>query len=216
MHLRAEFSGLEELHAPLPPTLQTLSVSRTAIGIHGGLPDTLSLCTRLCVLDVSHAQLSALPSLPDSLRELNVAGNALESLPVPLPRALRVLSASGNKLATLNLSGCAQLRSLDVSKNRLESLDLSKCVNLRVVDAKKNKIASVKGIDRVRGLRELCLNGNALRTLPKLPPTLQVLGVSGNRLTVFPTRLPAELHTLHAANNPFKKVPDPLPKGVHL
>jgi len=97
--------------APLAATLRLLSADRNALA---ALPPALSACTRLQVLSLEHNKLTRpivdLRPLSGTLRELRLAGNAIEYLPeLSHCRALRSLS-----LVNARIVADAALSSVDV------------------------------------------------------------------------------------------------------
>ena len=189
--LKADMNKLTSLPTPLPAALQTLAVSNNPLLGPAGLPD-LSHCTELHTLVVGGNRLATLPPLPLSLKSLIVGANPLTSLSA-LPSSLRSLYVSNGKLTALDLSGCENLEEIRVLQTQLESLDFSGCVKLRVVCACGNmKLTSIANIEHLP-LRELTVASNTLVALPVLPPTLEVLDVSDNRVAERPMPLPPKL-----------------------
>lgn len=147
------------------------------------------------VLDLSDQELSE-RSLAQRLRE---AAAAWDDDECDGPRSLRL---ERNQLVGLPSSALAllglQLHTLDVSHNVLFGLGESlPCPNLRVLVAR----------------------GNHLTSLPKrMPPTLQVVNLSGNQFATLPdqlTQLP-ELRLLYMGGNRLSQLPDSVGRMLSL
>ncbi|TRY72380.1 hypothetical protein TCAL_04746 [Tigriopus californicus] len=133
----------------------------------------LSHLTKLKVLDVSGNQLTAIPdqiSALTALTTLNLANNAIESMPVLKElKSLAHVDLGGNQLKDLSFichEDLSLLATLVVAKNRLEALDpnLAKLVSLKKLDASDNPLPSVPGeLADLSRMKELLLQNNPLQ-----------------------------------------------------
>jgi uncharacterized repeat protein (TIGR01451 family) len=129
---------------------------------------------RLKILNCSETGLHSIPELPDSLEELNAAGNSLTYLS-NLPRSLKTLQISYNLITSINPGGLPDsLLILDCSNNKLTSLPL--------LPTK---------------LKSLVCSSNVITVLPSLPPTLTSLACINNQIKCLPF-LPDSLSSLIA------------------
>ncbi|EQC37229.1 TKL protein kinase [Saprolegnia diclina VS20] len=64
-------------------------------------------------------------------------------------------------------------------------LDVKAMPSLAVLNMTDNNLASVP-VDSITKVRQLLLAGNALTSMPEVPPTVQILDLSRNKLTSFP------------------------------
>lgn len=169
------------------------------------LPGLIGALSELERLDVGDNQLTELPALPESLRELYVHDNRLARLPA-LP-ALRVLDANRNQLAevpTIRDVGFVYLagnqlrappvtsgvRYLNIGDNPLSHLSAADPAieELRTEHAQITSLA----IDGLTGLRELSLRNNRLAALPAsigALARLRTLDLRGNQLDELPEAL---------------------------
>lgn len=176
------------------------------------------------VLNLSGCGLDQVPeevlALADTLEVLDLAGNALRSLPPWFDRLQRMtaLFGSGNPIGVLPpvLGGCAALgqvgfRGCGLHTVPAESLPPA----LRWLTLTDNAIEALPAAlgERPR-LTKLMLSGNRLSALPATlagAPSLALLRVAANRFEALPgwvAELPA-LAWLAAAGNPFDTAPHP-------
>jgi hypothetical protein len=156
--------------------------------------------------------------LADTLEELDLAGNALSTLPADMGRLgkLRILFCSGNRFTRLPpaLGDCASLsqigfRNTGLSEIPAESLP-PRLRWLTVTDNALQTLPDALG-DRP-ALQKLMLSGNRLDNLPETladAPNLELLRLSANRFEALPgwlTRLP-RLAWLAWAGNPLDTDP---------
>lgn len=196
-------AGLQLTSLPkhLPPTVETLDVSRNQLTrLPENLPPTLK------VLDASLNQLTSLPQeLPHSLEQLIAGGNALHQLP-ELPTSLVHLSVPDNTLRALPQLP-ASLVDLDASDNHLIALpELPQ--GLRTLRVKVNSLPELPNLPD--SLTELLAYRNELKSLQDpLPLGLTTLAISSNQLTSLPSNLSElrSLRFLHAASNQLDSVP---------
>ena len=133
--------------------------------------------------------------LADTLKVLNLSGNALSALPDDLHRLhrLRVLFCSDNQFTAVPAG-------------------LGKCPQLSMVGFKANQIRTLPAAALPPALRWLILTDNQLETLPPEIgncKNLQKLMLSGNRLRALPAALAActELELLRIAANQLPELP---------
>ncbi len=182
-------------------------------GLQGTIPD-LSGLTGLTLLRILGSETRKLtggfPTLPASLRQLDLAGNALSgtipdltgytsltllelernaftgSVPA-LPASIRTVNIADNALsgAIPGLGGLTSLRTLDLGRNGLTggmpALPAS-LVELRLLD---NELSgTIPALSGLTGLQELDLGRNGFSgALPALPATIQRLRIPDNRLS---------------------------------
>jgi Leucine-rich repeat (LRR) protein len=150
-------------------------------------------------LDLSHAQLTALPeslSQLTQLRALNLSSNQLTALPKRLLKLtqLQDLNISTNQLTALPywLDTLMQLRSLNVSRNQLITLPgwLGQLKQLQVLNLHGNELTELPyWLGNLRELRSFDVSSNQLITLPESLAQfrqLEYLEVWGNLLRVLP------------------------------
>jgi uncharacterized repeat protein (TIGR01451 family) len=125
--------------------------------------------------------LSSLPTLPNSLIELDCSNNILESLP-QLPSSLQYLKCTDNLLSSLP--------SLPTSLLKLQC-DFNQITNLPELPS---------------SLVFLSCSSNSLTSLPILPISLQTIGCNSNFLTVLP-ELPLNIDTLYCSDNLITSLP---------
>ena len=166
------------------------------------LPDLNEV--RISDLDLSHSNVTTLPTLPSSLHALNVSGSKITTLPA-LPSTLQTLNISGSEIATLPALP-STLQTLNASGSRITTLP---ALPTR--------------------LKELNISGSSITTLPELPSSLHALNVSGygmetgllrgsrSIITTLPA-LPSTLQTLNACwfqDNDPACAADPSEGAVH-
>ena len=170
-----------------------------------GLPEAIGELPELQRLDVGANQLTRLPALPASLRELYVHDNQLTRLPA-LP-ALTVLDANRNRLdhvaaitgvAFVYLAGnlltapptTSGVRYLNVGDNPLGRLAIADAA-IEELRAEQAELTSLE-LDALAALRELSLRGNQLASLPPsigALTRLRALDLRGNQLDDLPDTL---------------------------
>ncbi len=112
-------------------------------------------------LDARGYNLTSLPALPATLRQLEASKNALSSLP-PLPATLVDLRVNNNDLRSLPALP-PSLMSLHVSENGLTRVPDDLPATLRRLDLRKNRLTSVPdGLLSLREYARVYLEGNAI------------------------------------------------------
>jgi len=170
---------------------------------HG--PGTATLMERIAlggpILQITQLNLTSLPDLPPTLRELHCSDNRLTVLPV-LPPTLRRLICGGNLLTVLPELP-PTLETLTCAVNKLTVLPAlpPTLVDLRCYE---NELTVLPELPPT--LQSLYCGENKLTVLPALPPTLKDLNCRLNNLTVLP-ELPPTLETLTCASNKLTVLP---------
>jgi hypothetical protein len=152
--------------------------------------------------------------LADTLEVLDLAGNALSTLPKDMGRftKLRVLFCSGNRFEQLppSLGDCRSLSQIGFRKTGLREIPgESLAASLRWLTVTDNELKTLPDALGARpGLQKLMLSGNALEVLPDAlagAGNLELLRLSANRFSFLPgwiTELP-RLAWLAWAGNPL-------------
>ena len=175
------------------------------------LPDLNEV--RISDLDLSHSNVTTLPTLPSSLHALNVSGSKITTLPA-LPSTLQTLNISGSEIATLpalpstlqtlNASG-SRITTLPALPTRLKELNISGCRITTLPELPSSLHAlNVSGYGMETGL--LRGSRSKITTLPALPSTLQTLNASGSRITTLPA-LPTRLKELYIQGSNITTLP---------
>ena len=152
--------------------------------------------------------------LADTLEILDLAGNALSSLPDDLPRLkkLRIIFCSDNQFTELPevLGQCEQLSMVGFKANRIRTVPgRSLSPALRWLILTDNEVEALPPeISNCSQLQKLMLAGNRLQTLPAeltACSRLELIRLAANRLTALPAGLFAlpRLSWLAYAGNPF-------------
>lgn len=124
-----------------------------------------------------------------------------------------------------SISRLTHLSSLVLRSNRLKEIpeEIGVLENLKVLDLSYNEIESLpQTCNQLKRLSSLNLSNNKINKLPDLSglSCLQMIDLSYNALSDFPTALPAEdsrLQTLLLNNNNIKRVPDSVKENAkHL
>ncbi|WP_413731363.1 hypothetical protein [Sodalis sp. RH20] len=164
---------------------------------------TLQFCLRdnLKELDLRGLGLRSLPTaLPPQVVKLKLSHNELRHFQgVPLPN-LTHLDISHNRFSLLPRVQADKLETLIVHHNQLQKLPATQAPNLSELDVSYNEINMVNLISHGK-LMSLKLNNNELTTLPDISQLkLKSLYLDHNFLTELP-RLPETLTIFSAANN---------------
>ncbi|KAF4083035.1 hypothetical protein AMELA_G00135350 [Ameiurus melas] len=169
----------------------------------------LDVSSRITVLDVSHNNLSSLPSVVPwgliNLHTLNLSHNKLKELHTP---------QSSQEII------CIRLREVNLCENELESLPvgLLHLSQIQRLFAAKNKLGVLFSIPNgtnwigLRRLQELDVSDNHLIDLPfrvlHCFKSLNSLNISKNRLSLFPDPWACPLKICKAASNQIQSLPD--------
>jgi hypothetical protein len=103
----------------------------------GNITGIRNIPKELETLNIEEQTISALPSIPNTLIELNVSKNNLGYLDLKDATHLKILRCKNNKLTVLeNLP--RSLEELNIENNQLKQLDLNKMTNLKRLDISDN------------------------------------------------------------------------------
>uniref|UniRef100_A0A7N5ZR94 PH domain leucine-rich repeat-containing protein phosphatase 2 n=1 Tax=Anabas testudineus TaxID=64144 RepID=A0A7N5ZR94_ANATE len=210
---------------PVPNQLTHMELSQNLLEY---LPDWVCDCRKIEMLDVTHNQLSELPSRllnSLSLRKLLAGNNRLQRVPDLLDHVpLEALDLQHNKLAKLPESlfyKALNLKYLNVSANSLESIppssqseeSLSTLQELYLTGNNLNENCGALLVGH-QNLRVLHIAYNQLLSFPasKLSKLelLEELNLSGNKLKTIPSTVSSckRLHTLIAHSNHITVFPE--------
>jgi Leucine-rich repeat (LRR) protein len=142
--------------------------------------------------DLAYLELSDIPPLPGDVHTLDVSGNPIRDWS-GLPSALKVLNAS------------------KTGRNRVPN---RLPVDLIALDVSFNSLRTLSAALMPRGLRRLKAEANRLTEISRLPDTVQRLLLSGNDISVLPTKLPRDLKLLDLSNNGIETFPVNLPTDL--
>ncbi|KAF1326325.1 Patatin-like phospholipase, partial [Globisporangium splendens] len=165
-----------------------------------GIPDELANLAESMLGLCLHRNLLTLESLPEeigllvNLKELDIPGNKLETLPSSFSnlRKIEILHAEENQLIKLpkGLGNLESLRKVYLQNNKLTKLhaSLGRCAKIEVLNVEDNCLAKVaKRIGDLPKLKHLLLANNQITELPFNPlekaPRLWRLTLSGNQLS---------------------------------
>jgi len=185
--------------------LNTLPDSITEISIHHYLdknaqfPD-LSRFYNLRVLQFQYNNFTTLPSLPATLRRIEILYNpGLVSIP-ELPPNIQTLSILCNKKLTHIGAFPPTLTELYCSENDALAQLPALPQTLTHMFCSRNCLTDIPALPTC--LTVLHCNENRLRVLPKLPSTLRELCCALNLIEMLPL-LPDSLTELYCSNNPL-------------
>lgn len=187
----------------LPDSLTTLVSYESLLT---ALPPTLPSTLRY--LNVGDNSLTNLPALPDSLVFFSCETNQLNSLP-SLPSTLTYISCYGNTISSMPQLP-ASLIYLDCGVNLLSSLPTLPS-SLTTLFCGVNLLDSLPAIPQT--VTRLYCNNNLLTSVPTLPDSLHRFYCFGNRLTSLPA-LPASLSWIDCSYNQLSFLPS-LPDSLH-
>jgi hypothetical protein len=187
----------------LPDSLTTLVSYESLLT---SLPPTLPSTLRY--LNIGDNSLTNLPALPDSLVFFSCETNLLSNLPA-LPSTLTYFSCYGNTISSMP-SLPASLTYLDCGMNMLGSLPVLPSP-LTTLFCGVNQLDSLPALPQ--SLTRLYCNNNLLTSLPSLPDSLQRFYCFGNLLTSLPA-LPASLSWIDCSYNQLSFLPT-LPDSLH-
>lgn len=196
--------------------LRCLELSGFAIS---EMPASIGLLSSLRRLVLMSLNLEALPAEIGQLRHLNqlmLYGNFLRELPAELRHLENIwrLCLDSNLLITLPDVYPKWVENIELVGNRLETLpqSISECVDVVEIRACGNRLIEIPSLSRMARLRDCCLQGNALRSLPDelgSLPSLRYLGLSDNYLESLPASLCKlrKLEWLYVYNNLLRDLP---------
>ncbi|KAI9810355.1 MAG: cysteinyl-tRNA synthetase [Pycnora praestabilis] len=182
------------------------------------LPPSLSLATRLTVLDISnnrleqleHAELDKLPSLVS----IKMSNNKLTSLPSYFGkfRSLRSLNISSNYLEEFSdfLCDLKSLVDLDISFNSISGLPrIGQLATLERLWATNNRITGAfpESANRLKNLKEVDIRHNGLTSIDVIAelPRLEQLIAGHNSISSFEGSF-SRIRTLQLNHNPVTRL----------
>ncbi|EMD66268.1 hypothetical protein COCSADRAFT_296563 [Bipolaris sorokiniana ND90Pr] len=181
------------------------------------LPPSLSLASRLTMLDISNNRLQSLDRAElyklQSLQGLRLSNNWLTRLPPYFGqyRALRSLNLSSNSLNEFPdfLCEVRTLVDLDISFNSISSLPkIGQLTCLERLWATNNKLTGSfpPGLSNLVNLREIDLRFNALDSMDVMSqlPRLEYLMIGHNSISAFEGYFP-KIRVLHMNHNPVTR-----------
>ncbi|KAJ6192791.1 phosphatase 2C-domain-containing protein [Bipolaris maydis] len=182
------------------------------------LPPSLSLASRLTMLDISNNRLQSLDRAElyklQSLQGLRLSNNWLTRLPPYFGqyRALRSLNLSSNSLNEFPdfLCEVRTLVDLDISFNSISSLPkIGQLTCLERLWATNNKLTGSfpPGLSNLVNLREIDLRFNALDSMDVMSqlPRLEYLMIGHNSISAFEGYFP-KIRVLHMNHNPVTRL----------
>lgn len=202
------------------PSLRHLQLARNSL--EGALNDSVGCLVNLELLDLQDNSITNLGlALKDltKLRNLNVAGNRLVSIPSYIFESLSLdeINAARNRidgsLIPEGLTYLAVLRSLDVSKNALTAISKSESLSflsLQDLSITDNRICTIPDVSEWTSLITLCAGGNKLTSTPEgltSLPRLKTLDLSRNDIKQLDSRLGLmeSLICVTVGNNPLRE-----------
>jgi adenylate cyclase len=181
------------------------------------LPPSLSLASRLTMLDISNNRLSSLDRSDlhrlQSLQGLRLSNNGLTRLPAYFGqyRALRSLNLSSNALNEFPdfLCEVRTLVDLDISFNSITSLPkIGQLTCLERLWATNNKLSGSfpPTLSNLVNLREIDVRFNALDSMDVMSqlPRLEYLMIGHNNISSFEGKFP-KIRVLHMNHNPVTR-----------
>lgn len=181
------------------------------------LPPSLSLASRLTMLDISNNRLEQLENAElyklASLQGLRLSNNKLTQLPSYFGqyRALRSLNLSSNSLSEFPdfLCDVRTLVDLDISFNSISSLPkIGQLTCLERLWATNNKLSGSfpLSLSNLVNLREIDVRFNALDSIDVMSqlPRLECLMVGHNSISAFEGSFP-KIRVLHMNHNPVTR-----------
>lgn len=151
----------------------------------------MSIFNNLTVVDLSNNKLSSVPILPDTIEEITVKNNVLETVVLNSYSNLKRLDVSHNKLTTIDLH-----KTLDIlicNNNNIKQI--KSFPKLRKLSCKKNDIHTISGLPLIEIIE--CDN-NKISTIINFP-ILRELYCNNNKITLI-TKLP-KIEVVHCINN---------------
>lgn len=181
------------------------------------LPASLSLASRLTMLDISNNRLKDLEEVQlhrlQSLQGLRLSNNRLTKLPAYFGqyRALRSLNLSSNSLSEFPdfLCDVRTLVDLDISFNSISSLPkIGQLTCLERLWATNNKLSGSfpPSLCNLVNLREIDVRFNALHNMDVMSqlPRLEYLMIGHNSISAFEGYFP-KIRVLHMNHNPLTR-----------
>ena len=194
------------------------------------LPSSLSLASKLQVLDISNNRLEQLEHAEleklENLISIKMSNNKLTHLPSHFGqyKALRSLNLSSNYLETFPdfLCGLQSLVDLDISFNSITALpNIGQLVTLERLWATNNRLMGAFEDDfkALRNLKEVDVRFNGISNIDVIAqlPRLEQLMIGHNAISAFEGSF-ATIRTLHLDHNPITRfdIKSPIPSMTSL
>ncbi|OQR96255.1 protein kinase [Achlya hypogyna] len=181
-----------------PGSLYTLDVSSNNL-----TSITKIQAANLNTLSASNNAITSIDALPMMLWSLVMEYNLVSTLNASsLPTGMLVLNVGSNRITSISGSFPSGLTILIVARNELTSFPVaSLSATVEQLDLSGNQLATVADLSKLAKLQTLKIQGNVLTALPPLPDKVAAVLADQNRLSAFPTALPASLQTLNLAHN---------------
>lgn len=130
------------------------------------------------------------PTNVETLTELNLDNNALETFDVSRFPELRSLSVSGNKLTTLDFSGAPNLQVASAALNSLNEVKFAKGCGLWMLNLAANDLYDID-LSPLTQLEQVSLSNNYLSSIDlSANKQIRVLQIDGNAFTFSTLPLP--------------------------
>ncbi|ELP89011.1 outer membrane protein yopM, putative [Entamoeba invadens IP1] len=170
------------------------------------LPD-ISEYVLMRSLNLSFNNLSALPSLPQSLKELNISHNAFFQCPVM--NTVLTLIAAHNKISDLVFM--KNVKKLDVTENIFSKIPVFDSLTEIAISA--NQITAVKDVTFPELVSLVC-DSNSIKTFCMSAPKLLYLNLSNNPIQKLDISMCNSLKTLILNNTPASSLLGNLPASL--
>ena len=173
-------------------------------------------------VDLQNNRLRTLDHLPPTLKTLNVSHNCFinDGIFFPFPR-LEQLNMSDNRITIFEgdefVACFPSLLTLDFSRNCLKDIYFLRSSTLQILNVRYNRLQTLAGLPQ--NLEELYADScNITMIQSKLPPTLQILDLTYNRLRYagLPLQWSTGLRELHLDRNEIERFPRKLPESLEV
>ncbi|MCR5077483.1 MAG: hypothetical protein K6A82_05525 [Prevotella sp.] len=160
------------------------------------------------VVDFAGNQLSGTIDLSawENLSQVDITGNKVEKLLLPVSNTLYKVVCDNNRLTELDIAGRANVDELSINGNQIISLDLTGMTKLDELHASNNLISSVK-LDGCTTLTHLSLDGNKLENIDlSMVPNLEGVYLYDNQLTSLDLSSNHGVRYLNIDNNQLRHI----------
>ena len=180
-NLRCSINPIQSLNLGSNPNLQYLycesnSLSTLDVSQNPSLIELYCTSNSIQSLDLTSQTL---------LKKLDCSSNPLNQLTFPTTNALEYIMCNGNQLSSIDLSHCSALTEFRGVGGSYSQLDLSNCPNLKRFDCPFTQLTSLDFSHNPLLEVVYCFSSHlsSLNIANGTNPNLQVLWVSGNKLT---------------------------------